>query len=118
MSRNGTPPAGRTTIEDPAGRMTPEFTEALRQRYGESLAAAGSARIRLDFDDLATRFAFVCDLVAQILYPDQMGTGPDDPMFHTDEACRAIALAFFEAAGFEPERDIAARRSPRPGMLR
>jgi hypothetical protein len=85
-------------IADPADRLSKEFIEALDERLC-NLADAKEVQVG-DFD---SRYAAVCDLVVQLLWPEHYGTGPDDPNMHTSAPARQIARLFFIAAGIEPD---------------
>jgi hypothetical protein len=85
-------------ITDPADRLGAEFDAALEKRYADIATAT--------VPDIADRYANVCDLMVQLLWPERYGTGTDDPLFHTSAPARAIARLIFHAAGIdgEPER--------------
>jgi len=90
------PFSSRTTfVIDPADRLTPEFLAALRDRY----AGAAPPLVLDSGDGAAERYAAVCDLVVQLLWPEAYGTGPGDPAMHTSDPARVIASLFFAAAG-------------------
>lgn len=88
-----------TQITDPAERIADsEFVKALEERYcymGE--------HDTLEAPDFAERYANVCDLIVQLLWPEKYGTDPDDPAGHTSDPARAIARLFFIAAEITPD---------------
>ena len=94
-----------TQITDPADRLGwagdgsgEEFVKALEERYC-GLTPAEPAPVA-DFD---SRYAAVCDLAVQLLWPERYQATPDDPFLHTSDPARAIARLFFVAAGIEPD---------------
>jgi hypothetical protein len=86
-------------ITDPAVRLNDEFVQALASRYAGSVPPLRS----LSPDDVAERFGNLCDLVVQLLWPEQYGTGVDDPNRHTSEPARRIAALILEAAGVDTD---------------
>lgn len=96
-------------IDDPADRLGDDaFVQALAKRYSQ----AGVLYARMPGDlptpapigdeaDMDERFANVCDLIVQLLWPEKYGTGVDDPVRHTSDPARRIAALIFEAAGIE-----------------
>jgi hypothetical protein len=56
-------------ITDPAVRLNDEFVQALASRYAGSVPPLRS----LSPDDFAVRYANLCDLVVQLLWPEQYG---------------------------------------------
>jgi hypothetical protein len=84
-----------TLITDPADRLDDgAFAAALEKRY-ESVAWRVPA--------FAERYANVCDLACQLLWPEKYGTDPADDYQHTSDPARAIARLFFTAAGIVPD---------------
>jgi hypothetical protein len=86
-------------ITDPAVRLNDEFVQALASRYAGSVPPLRS----LSPDDFAVRYANLCDLVVQLLWPEQYGTGVDDPNRHTSEPARRITALILEAAGVDTD---------------
>lgn len=99
--QGGPDPVGRETrtIPDPAGRLTPEFLAALRERY-EGMGAR-DATLPGNFPP---NFADACDLVVQLLWPEMYGTDPEDPNLHTSDPARQIARLFCDVLGVRDER--------------
>jgi hypothetical protein len=87
-------------ITDPADRLSEDFVRALEKRY-ERLD--GIDPIGTDPDDFAARYGNICDLIVQLLWPEQYRVGPDDPLMHTSTPARQIARLVFLAAGIEVE---------------
>jgi len=83
-------------ITDPADRLGAEFAAALEKRYAGTSPA-------ITVPDMADRYANVCDLVVQLLWPELYGTGTGDPLFHTSAPAREIARLIFYAAGIDGE---------------
>ena len=93
-------------IRDPADRLGLtadymdgylDFIAALEKRYAESGA------IRMQIPDMAERYANVCDLIIQLLWPEGYAANPGDPFMHTSEPAREIARLIFHAAALEPD---------------
>jgi hypothetical protein len=97
MSRPITDPADRLgmTADYLDGYL--EFIAALEKRYADSGA------IRTQVPDFAERYANVCDLIVQLLWPEGYGAAPDDPFMHTSEPAREIARLIFHAAALDPD---------------
>lgn len=88
-------------ITDPAVRLNDEFVKALVERYEQY--ADGARKTELDPGDYSERFANVCDLVVQLLWPEKYGTGTSDPHRHTSDPARTIAGLMMTAAGLQPQ---------------
>jgi hypothetical protein len=89
---------GPAQITDPADRLNDEFVKALEKRYCNM-----GEHDTLEAPDFTDRYAKVCDLVVQLLWPEKYGTWPADPAGHTSGPARAIARLFFIAAEITPD---------------
>ena len=104
-------------ITDPADRLGwagdgsgKDFVTALEKRYTAGFTPVGVTPDSGGFtppavtqiDNFAWRYAAVCVLVVQLLWPERYVAKPDDPFLHTSDPAREIARLIFAAAGIEP----------------
>ena len=100
-----------TQIADPADRLTGEFVDALRARYGRH---ENSWPIVVPDDEYALIYGRVCDVACQVVWPEQYGVTPDDEMMNTSKPARAFALIVMAAVGIRNETDLAFEAAAEP----
>jgi hypothetical protein len=94
-----------TQILDPADRLDEAFVQALVRRYSADgplySGTTGERPLPVKIAEADERYANVCDVVVQLLWPEKYGTGVDDDARHTSDPARRIAALIFEAAGID-----------------
>lgn len=83
--------------------MDPELIELLERRYEDDPPLQRQS-LDPNSDEYADIYTRLCDAVIQLMWPEQYGTGPEDPMFHTSGPARQAANVLMVAAGFPPNR--------------
>ncbi len=91
--------------------MSENQLAALEQRYlddPDRLAVeVPPGQLSPDSSEYAHIYSNLCDAVIQVFWPEQYGTGPDDPDWHTSNRARFAANVLMVAAGYRPNRDEA-----------
>lgn len=93
------PPMPPAMIPDPFGRLSDDFMAALHARYEGSVIPLPLGTSK---QDSARRYSAICDVLTQLLYPEDFDTSPMDPRRHVSDAARLLAQVILDAAGIQP----------------